>query len=87
MADPSLPAAAAPRPSRYSPEEWDARVRLAAAYRIFDRRVFHRAHARYCAIIRGFTNTRPGGEIGRRRGLKIPLRKECRFDSGPGHHL
>ena len=19
--------------------------------------------------------------------LKIPLRKECRFDSGPGHHL
>ncbi len=36
MAEPSLPAAAAPRPSRYTPEEWDARVRLAAAYRIFD---------------------------------------------------
>lgn len=35
MTDPSL-AAAAPRPSRYSPDEWDARVRLAAAYRIFD---------------------------------------------------
>ena len=30
---------------------------------------------------------RPGGEIGRRRGLKIPRRKACRFDSGPGHHL
>ncbi len=28
----------------------------------------------------------PGGEIGRRRGLKIPRRKACRFDSGPGHH-
>ena len=28
---------------------------------------------------------RPGGEIGRRRGLKIPRRKACRFDSGPGH--
>jgi hypothetical protein len=27
----------------------------------------------------------PGGEIGRRRGLKIPRRKACRFDSGPGH--
>jgi ribulose-5-phosphate 4-epimerase/fuculose-1-phosphate aldolase len=36
MTDQSLPAAAAPRPSRYSPDEWDARVRLAAAYRIFD---------------------------------------------------
>ena len=34
MTDHSLPAA--PRPSRYSPDEWDARVRLAAAYRIFD---------------------------------------------------
>jgi hypothetical protein len=29
---------------------------------------------------------RPGGEIGRRRGLKIPRRKACRFDSGLGHH-
>lgn len=29
----------------------------------------------------------PGGEIGRRRGLKIPRRKACRFDSGPGHQL
>src|SRR5260363_39774 len=27
----------------------------------------------------------PGGEIGRRRGLKIPRRKACRFDSDPGH--
>jgi hypothetical protein len=27
----------------------------------------------------------PGGEIGRRRGLKIPRRKACRFDSGLGH--
>ena len=34
----------------------------------------------------GLHKYRPGGEIGRRRGLKIPLRKECRFDSGPGHH-
>jgi ribulose-5-phosphate 4-epimerase/fuculose-1-phosphate aldolase len=25
-----------PRPARFSPEEWDARVQLAAAYRIFD---------------------------------------------------
>jgi len=30
---------------------------------------------------------RPGGEIGRLRGLKIPRRKACRFESGPGHHL
>ncbi len=29
----------------------------------------------------------PGGEIGRRRGLKIPRRKACRFDSDLGHHL
>ena len=29
---------------------------------------------------------RPGGGIGRRTGLKIPRRKACRFDSGPGHH-
>ena len=30
---------------------------------------------------------RPGGEIGRRTGLKIPgPLKACRFDSGPGHH-
>ena len=28
---------------------------------------------------------RPGGEIGRLRGLKIPRRKACRFESGPGH--
>ena len=27
----------------------------------------------------------PGGEIGRRAGLKIRFRKECRFDSDPGH--
>gem|GEM_PF-4146363 len=31
-------------------------------------------------------NTRPGGEIGRRRGLKIPRREACRFESDPGHH-
>ena len=30
--------------------------------------------------------TCPGGEIGRRRGLKIPRRKVCRFESDPGHH-
>ena len=30
---------------------------------------------------------RPGGEIGRLRGLKIPRRKACRFESGPGHHI
>ena len=29
--------------------------------------------------------TRPGGEIGRHKGLKIPRRKACRFESGPGH--
>ena len=28
---------------------------------------------------------RPGGEIGRHKGLKIPRRNPCRFDSGPGH--
>ena len=29
----------------------------------------------------------PGGEIGRRRGLKIPRSlRSCRFKSGPGHH-
>src|SRR3989344_3874087 len=38
------------------------------------------------APIGGFTNSSPGGEIGRRRGLKTPRRKACRFDSGPGHH-
>jgi ribulose-5-phosphate 4-epimerase/fuculose-1-phosphate aldolase len=36
MTDQTVPVAAAPRPSRCSPDEWDARVRLAAAYRIFD---------------------------------------------------
>ena len=30
---------------------------------------------------------RLGGEIGRRAGLKIRFRKECRFDSDPRHHL
>jgi hypothetical protein len=29
---------------------------------------------------------RPGGEIGRRTGLKIPGRKACGFESRPGHH-
>ena len=28
-----------------------------------------------------------GGEIGRRAGLKIPFRKECRFDSDPRHQI
>ena len=28
---------------------------------------------------------RPDDEIGRRKGLKIPGRKACRFDSGSGH--
>src|SRR5690606_39456683 len=32
------------------------------------------------------TRTCPSGGIGRRRGLKIPRRKACRFDSGLGHH-
>ena len=27
----------------------------------------------------------PGGETGRRKGLKIPRREPCRFESGPGH--
>lgn len=29
----------------------------------------------------------PGGEIGRRRRLKISRRKACGFDPRPGHHL
>ena len=34
------------------------------------------------------SKVRPGGEIGRRTGLKIPgPLKACRFDSGPGHHF
>ena len=32
-------------------------------------------------------NDCPGGETGRRRGLKIPRRKACRFESGPGHQI
>jgi ribulose-5-phosphate 4-epimerase/fuculose-1-phosphate aldolase len=36
MADTTFPAAAAPRPQRFSREEWEARIQLAAAYRIFD---------------------------------------------------
>ena len=36
MTEPSLPGAAAPRPSRFTPEEWAARIQLAAAYRIVD---------------------------------------------------
>ncbi len=32
-------------------------------------------------------DTCPGGEIGRRRGLKIPRRKVCRFESDPGHQI
>ncbi len=33
------------------------------------------------------THSCPGGGIGRRRGLKIPRRKVCRFESGPGHQI
>ena len=33
------------------------------------------------------TRSRPGGETGRRKGLKTPRRKPCRFESGPGHQL
>lgn len=29
----------------------------------------------------------PVGEIGRHEGLKIPFRKECRFESGTGHQI
>jgi hypothetical protein len=29
---------------------------------------------------------RPGGEIGRRKGLKIPRLRLCGFESRPGHH-
>ena len=36
MTEPSLQGAAAPRPSRFTPEEWAARIQLAAAYRIVD---------------------------------------------------
>ena len=28
----------------------------------------------------------PDGGIGRHKGLKIPRRKLCRFESGSGHH-
>ena len=56
--------------------------------RCFADRVFDgwKVHGPHCAIICGFASCSPGGEIGRRRGLKIPRRKACRFDSGPGHH-
>ena len=43
-------------------------------------------NARDIRIIR-FSAYRPGGEIGRRRGLKIPRRKVCRFESDPGHQI
>jgi hypothetical protein len=36
---------------------------------------------------RALYSTGLGGEIGRRAGLKIPFRKECRFDSDPRHQL
>jgi hypothetical protein len=36
---------------------------------------------------RSLYSTGLGGEIGRRAGLKIPFRKECRFDSDPRHHI
>ena len=29
----------------------------------------------------------PSGGIGRRAGFKIPFLRECRFDSGGGHHF
>ena len=31
--------------------------------------------------------TRPGGEIGRHKGLKIPRLRPCGFESRPGHHF
>ena len=39
-------------------------------------------------VVRDLTTKidRPGGEIGRHKGLKIPRTKHpCRFDPGPGH--
>lgn len=34
-----------------------------------------------------WVKVRPGGEIGRRKGLKIPRLRSCRFESGPGHQV
>ena len=35
----------------------------------------------------GLSLNRPGGEIGRRKGLKTSKLIPCRFDSGPGHQI
>ena len=40
---------------------------------------------RRCGKLAGSCSTGLGGEIGRRAGLKIPFREECRFDSDPRH--
>ena len=46
------------RPARFSPEEWDARVQLAAAYRIFD-------HMGWAELIYNHISLRAPGEEGR----------------------
>jgi len=46
------------RPPRFSPEEWDARVQLAAAYRIFD-------HMGWAELIYNHISLRVPGEEGR----------------------
>ena len=33
------------------------------------------------------TNMHPGGGTGRRKGLKIPSRKACGFESRPGYYF
>lgn len=40
-----------------------------------------------CAGQGGTVRLRPGWRNGRRRGLKIPYRKVCRFESCSGHHV
>ena len=45
------------RPARFSPEEWDARVQLAAAYRIFD-------HLGWAELIYNHISLRVPGEEG-----------------------
>lgn len=37
-------------------------------------------------ILAALLQDRPDGEIGRRKGLKIPRSRTCRFDPGSGHH-
>ena len=44
--------------------------------------------SRHCRIAWQTLSQRPGGGIGRRKGLKIPRDLiSCRFESGPGHHF